>query len=594
MKLVSLYSNKPEEFSRIDFKTGLNLVVAEIRIPANRDLDTHNLGKTTVGQLIDYCLLKSKRRKFFLFKHYEIFSDYVFFLELELDSGQFLTVARPVSPGSRCSFLLKEASVRDAREIPENEWDHWQVSFERSRVLLDGYASFDVLKPWGFRKLAGYLVRSQPDYMEVFQLGKFSGKHQDWKPFVSHLLGLSGSAVNDLYQSRESLSDTTDQLRRLMHEWGDDAVDPSTLDALMSVKRRDIKEKHVVLNSFDFGPEDSRVTTEVVDGVDASIADLNEKRYRLQQLVRRITESLEQDRVIFRPNEAEKLFREAGVELGEQVKRTFEQLIEFNRSISAERRAALKTQVTEAEAELLEIDECLETLNSQRARSLEYLRESEALAKYREISEELVALRSDLLNLESRREAAARLSELRREQRSMRENLDHAVDRVETEIDAQSKNDSSKFGQVRKFFNEIIHDVLGRNAILVVRMNQSGGVDFAAEFIDTSGLATAEDEGTSYKKLMCIAFDLAVLRANLGSSFPRFVYHDGAFEQLETRKREKLLGVLRYYASLGIQPIASALDSDLSISPREGWAEDVVVLLHDEGQGGRLFKRPAW
>ena len=36
------------------------VVLAEIRVPENRQLDTHNLGKSTVGELIDFCLLKGR------------------------------------------------------------------------------------------------------------------------------------------------------------------------------------------------------------------------------------------------------------------------------------------------------------------------------------------------------------------------------------------------------------------------------------------------------------------------------------------------------------------------------------------------------
>ena len=60
MKLNRLYSNQPRGFSPIEFNDGLSVVLAEIRVPANRSLDTHNLGKTTVGELIDFCLLKGK------------------------------------------------------------------------------------------------------------------------------------------------------------------------------------------------------------------------------------------------------------------------------------------------------------------------------------------------------------------------------------------------------------------------------------------------------------------------------------------------------------------------------------------------------
>jgi uncharacterized protein YydD (DUF2326 family) len=118
------------------------------------------------------------------------------------------------------------------------------------------------------------------------------------------------------------------------------------------------------------------------------------------------------------------------------------------------------------------------------------------------------------------------------------------------------------------------------------------------EFVTESGVATSEDRGTSYKKLLCIAFDLAVIRAYLDERFPRFVYLDGALEQLDPRKREKLVGVFRRYASLGLQPILSLLDSDLpadlGTSDLTLSEPDVVLALHDEGDEGRLFKMPRW
>ena len=89
-----------------------------------------------------------------------------------------------------------------------------------------------------------------------------------------------------------------------------------------------------------------------------------------------------------------------------------------------------------------------------------------------------------------------------------------------------------------------------------------------------------------------------MLRAYEGVSFPRFVYHDGALEQLELRKREKLIGVFREYVSYGIQPIITVLDSDLPASidetPRTVARSDVIVTLHDDGKDGRLFKMEPW
>lgn len=89
---------------------------------------------------------------------------------------------------------------------------------------------------------------------------------------------------------------------------------------------------------------------------------------------------------------------------------------------------------------------------------------------------------------------------------------------------------------------------------------------------------------------------MALLRTYLDVPFPRFVYHDRALEQLEPRKRENLLRVFREYASMGLQLVISALDSDIPNKTGEQVIDDVdvVALLHDEGDDGRLLKMAAW
>ena len=63
MKLSRLYSNKPELFEPVEFVQDLNVVMAEIRLPENRNKDTHNLGKTTLGRLLDFGFLAKKTEK---------------------------------------------------------------------------------------------------------------------------------------------------------------------------------------------------------------------------------------------------------------------------------------------------------------------------------------------------------------------------------------------------------------------------------------------------------------------------------------------------------------------------------------------------
>ncbi|EQD44170.1 hypothetical protein B1A_15195, partial [mine drainage metagenome] len=127
MKLSRLYSNKPDLFEPVDFVQGLNVVVAEIRLPENREKDTHNLGKTTLGRLLDFGFLIGRDAKFFLFKHLDLFKDFVFFLEVELEDASFVTVRRGVEEATKISFKKHEAGYQDFSSLSILEWDHQDV-----------------------------------------------------------------------------------------------------------------------------------------------------------------------------------------------------------------------------------------------------------------------------------------------------------------------------------------------------------------------------------------------------------------------------------------------------------------------------------
>ncbi len=170
--------------------------------------------------------------------------------------------------------------------------------------------------------------------------------------------------------------------------------------------------------------------------------------------------------------------------------------------------------------------------------------------------------------------------------------------RIEDDVEKQNSDTKSPFSSIRIFFSEIVEEVIDRKALLSVSPNKDGHLEFKADILDESGNATSADMGHTYKKLLCIAFDLAVLRAHLEEKYPRFVYHDGVFESLDDRKKENLLVVLRKYAEFGIQHVITVIDSDLPA--RQDTKEpifderEVVLLLHDEGERGRLFKMKGW
>ncbi|MBS1561917.1 MAG: DUF2326 domain-containing protein [Bacteroidetes bacterium] len=597
MKLSRLYSNKPELFEPIDFAQGLNVVFAEIHLPENRNKDTHNLGKSTLGRLLDFCFLAGRDQRFFLFKHFELFREFVFYLEIELEDKSYITIRRTVEESSKISFKRHKTAHQDFTTSSLYEWDHQEVPFERAKDLLDGVLDLRSVKPWDYRKGLGYLLRSQDDFNDIFQLNKFKGAHSEWKPFLAHILGFDDSLIQQHYHKEQQLNDALSREQTINSELRGSIQDVSKIEGILLLKQAEAHKKQQLLEAFDFRTQDKNNNKELVESIDERISELNSERYSLTQSRKKIIASLEEDQILFNPEEAKRLFLEAGILFEGQIKRDYEQLIAFNRAITDERRGYLQEERSEIETLLKKINSELTVLGKKRSEMLSFLSSTDIFAKFKQVSNELITLKADITTLERQRTFLHRLQELRSQIRSLADERSNLQIQIESDVEKQNSDQQSHFSSIRLYFSEIVEEVIDRKALLSVSPNKEGHLEFKAEILDTTGNATSADLGHTYRKLLCIAFDLAILRSHLDCRFPRFTYHDGVFESLDNRKKEKLLTVIRQYADLGLQPLITLIDSDLpSRSELEPVfiEEEIVLRLHDDGNEGRLFKMDPW
>ncbi|MGD1905589.1 MAG: DUF2326 domain-containing protein [Leptolyngbyaceae cyanobacterium] len=598
MKLSRLYSNKPNLFEPINFTQELNVILAEIRLPENLDKDTHNLGKTTLGRLIDFMFLLKRDKNFFLFKHIELFKSFTFFLELQTLDASFLTIKRSVSNNTKISFKRHPGRHGDFVSSPAAEWDHFQVPIDRARKILDGLLDLQALKPWNYRKGIGFQLRSQDDFRDVFKLTRFAGSHSDWKPFVAHILGFDANLIELHYRKEDELKSKVSEEDILKKELGDSDQDISRIEGLLLLKQDEVDKKQEVLDAFDFRAPDIERTEQLVDNIDEQISSLNARRYSLRHNRKKILEALNENQILFRPNEAQRLFEEAGIIFQGQIVRDFEQLIAFNQSITDERYQYLQEEYSDIESELNNINQTLEALGRQRSEMLSFLSETDIFEKYKKVSDEIVILKADITSLNRKRGSLSRLQELRNTIRGLQEERTQLHANIEFDVDHKTTDKTSLFSLIRLSFNEIVEEVIDRKALLRVAVNNSGHLDFKAEILDESGNTTSADLGHTYRKLLCVAFDLAILRAHIDQNFSRFVYHDGVFESLDDRKKENLLTILERYTNMGIQSVITSIDSDLPIrNTGQGRVFDdsqIVLTLHDQGDEGRLFKMRAW
>ena len=103
--------------------------------------------------------------------------------------------------------------------------------------------------------------------------------------------------------------------------------------------------------------------------------------------------------------------------------------------------------------------------------------------------------------------------------------------------------------------------------------------------------ATAEGYGDTYKKILCAAFDLAVIATYSNCSYFKFVYHDGILEGLDNRKKELYIQVIRQYCSqYRLQYIFSTIEDDVPESIHDQFTpEERCLELNDSDDTGKLF-----
>ena len=591
MKLSHLYSNHPDIFSPIRFRQGLNAVVARIDHPKDAKKLGHNLGKTLLTEVIDFTLLKGVNKQHTFKRHAELFNDFVFFIEIELPEGRYITIRRSVDEPSKIAFKRHAEQYADFVDLEESAWDHWRESFKNAVDLLDSILALEPIKPWKYRKGLGYFLRTQADYQDVFQLAKFGkGKDVHWKPYLARILGFNDNLLIEKYKADADRSEWKSKQSQIEAETNLKPKDFDKLRASLDAKQAEVDRKMTALDAFDFHDQEIEMVRSLADSVETEIAENNSYLYNARHDLQQIEKSLGIS-VDFNLDEVKRVFEESKITFPQQLAREYDDLVNFNRRILSERQAMLREKAEDLRKEIVDLETQNADLSKRRQDILRVLGGTDSLKKFKDLQKELDEDRAGLELLQAK---SQQLEALIATQKKLRE----AKERVETltaSIEEAIQSSNQRYRNIQKTFTRIIPTILHRTALIFVATNENGNMEFRAEFSDSNDLQTDEDRGTTFRKMLCIAFDLSVLISYSNERFFHFVYHDGALENLQEKLKLTLLKVIRdTCAEYGIQYIFSCLSEDLptieeanNICPND---DEIILNLHDGGEAGRLFK----
>ena len=592
MKLRALYSNDDRRFPRIDFRDGLNVVFARVRDPSVQSQDSHNLGKTFLIRVLDFALLGSCTGSHVFRTRKGLFGDFVFFLQMKVGSGAHVTLRRPVTGRAAICIHVSDQPELDLRHLPIGDWHHRNLSITKAIETLNRLLNLTQISPYGYRKGLGYVMRDQGDYTNEFLISRFSrGRDVDWKPFVALLLGFDHGLVLEKYDNDRLQTTKRAELAELKQSGLGMTEEIDELRGVIGVRDRAVETLRSQVASFDFADIESEITRHTVRDLERRIAEFNEQRLILEREAQEIDRALETE-FAFDLGGITEAFAEAQKALPDLLVRSYEELIDFNERMAAERRERLAARRSQLRTLMEAIDGQRRLLNGERIESLRIITQQDTLKKFESLQRQLLRREEELLDLRQRLSelgeagrVAAELRRIEREQLSLTTRITDMVDQA-----------NMRYERIRTLFSQFASDILSVSAILATRVNNVGNLDFGTRILEEGDLSreTAEAEGTSYRKALCACIDLALLVAHAREGFYQFVYHDGIFEGFDNRRKVSLLRTVRRLCNeYGLQYILTVIDADLPRDQRDDkvlFTEDEVVReLHDQGAAGRLF-----
>jgi len=588
MKLSKLYCND-SRFKTVSFNRNFNIVLGEITNIDDLNRDSHNLGKSTLIYIIDYMLLKSLDKDSFLKK--KEFQNHVFYLEIELNSGKYLTIRRRTNPNTKISLKFHSGRDQNFREC--YEWDYEDIPLmsnepdRNPKKIIEDALNFNILKNEGYRKTSGYFLRNQDDYKDVFKLQKHKGKDVFWKPCLFELLGFSSEHMIRKYELEDDLAAKEKLVEDVKREFEIDAGDIDKIHGMIEIKKEQRDKIKTWLDRFDFYNKETDISKETVENIEKNIANINTKRFNLEYEIQQIKESLD-EKVEYNLDEILQIYKEVNIFFKEELKKDYKDLLEFNRRVSSERIKYLQKSFEEKQDKKVTYDKKLKELNDKRSELLGSLTETNTFDKYNKYRDDLISVERELERHYIELESIDNVKGIQKQINSINKDLASEA----TDLSDQIENSTDIYKSIRKDFHDYVEEILSQSAILSLPINGNGNVDFSAKFVNVDNEETAQSLGHTYRKILCACFDLAIIKNYANKSFYRMIYHDGCLESLDPRKQKKYLELVKSISEeFNIQYIMTCLSSEIPEEEKYLLHEDnIAVRLSDaDNSEGRLF-----
>jgi uncharacterized protein YydD (DUF2326 family) len=406
---------------------------------------------------------------------------------------------------------------------------------------------------------------------------------------VFDILGFDGKLLHDKLSLEENFEEQKKILNTLEVENRITSEDEDKIVGLIEIKQSEYDTISNEIDKFDFYEKDNSQKEKLVTEIESQIKDANTQHYSVKYEIDKIEKAISTDIDSFDVDDIKELYEEVKIFFPNELLHEYEKVITFNKQITSERNQYLLENLKKSREESENIEKSLRVLESEKSSMFVDLTEKTTYDKFKKYQKDLAKTEANIFILKDKLLNINKMSQIQIKIQNLENDIKVKVTELKSEILQQ------KHKHLRKLFNNFTMSILNTPAILSVKINKNNNIDFEVDYQNVEELIITDlAKGSTYKKILCSAFDTSLLQYYNDKSFYRFVYHDGVLDSLDIRKKEKYIEHIRdivkkndlQYILTVIESETYDLKDDYKFTP-----DEVCLILSDESCKGKLFKQ---
>jgi len=549
--MITKISSSLATFKTLEFKPGLNILLAEKHETSGAKDTRNGTGKTSFIELVHYLLSERRNPNDDFHKPELVGAEYEATFK---ENGAEFAVTKK-------SGAKKDELKRDGEEIPPVDL---RTNLALTWFGLNTETTSQKYSP-KFGALLSYFVRKERNGgFASAVLNSTSQQAWDSQVCLSYLLGFDWQLPQKLQLQKDQKKDA-DTLAKMIKSgyFTDGALDIKKMQARLDLLDIEVETKRAEVASATVvdGYRSHELTA---NQLAVQIRDLSEANLEDIDLCENIDESLEE---VKDANIADvrSLYEQVGIFFSEQVKKRFEQVEAFHRQISHNREAHLRREKQIAETRLAERKNEIIRLQKGLSEKLGLLRAGIAIERLTYLQSDLNRLVAEQADLQQQ---IPKFQNVAADQKRLKREIDDLVDLIGQDV--MEREEPRKFAvQAFAKTSQSLYDEPGQ--LIIGRSRGVAGMSIETDIVGK------KSGGKNHMQVFC--FDWLLVEAALKQDiFPGFLIHDShIFDGVDGRQIALALQFAQQKCeSLGIQYIVAMNSDDLQKIETEITNDDEV------------------